>query len=98
MKSTTNWLRYVALMEGVSWLLLLFIAMPVKYMMDNPYPVKVIGMGHGVLFIAFVALLTLVLRQKAISNAMGAKVFIASLIPFGTFMVDGKLKRDIQAQ
>ena len=93
MMDTTKWLRYTALMEGVSWLLLLFIAMPLKYMADNPYPVKVIGMGHGVLFIAFVIFLTIVLQQKAISNRLGAKVFIASFIPFGTFIVDGKLKR-----
>jgi integral membrane protein len=89
------WLRYLALFEGVSWLLLLFVAMPLKYMAGNPYPVKVVGMGHGLLFIAFVAVLVLVLNAKSISNAMGAKVFIASFIPFGTFIIDGKLKKMI---
>ena len=46
-------LRLVGLLEGISFLLLLFIAMPVKYMMDNPILVKYIGMGHGVLFVLF---------------------------------------------
>lgn len=50
-------LRLVGLIEGISFLLLLFIAMPVKYMMDNPVLVKYIGMGHGVLFILFLVVL-----------------------------------------
>lgn len=89
-------LRYAALLEGISWLMLLFIAMPLKYIAGNPYPVKVIGMGHGILFIALVILLGLVLQQKSISRAMGMRVFIASFIPFGTFIVDAKLKKAIQ--
>ncbi len=89
------WLRYLALLEGISWLLLLFIAMPLKYMAGNPYPVKVVGMTHGLLFIAFVAALSIVLNRKTISTTLGAKVFVASFIPFGTFLVDGKLKRVI---
>ena len=89
------WLRYLALLEGVSWLMLLFIAMPLKYMAGNPYPVKVVGMTHGLLFIGFVIALTIVLNRKSISTALGAKVFIASFIPFGTFVVDGRLKHAI---
>ena len=50
-------LRLVGLIEGISFLLLLFIAMPVKYMMDNPILVKYIGMGHGVLFVLFLVVL-----------------------------------------
>ena len=50
-------LRLVGLIEGISFLLLLFIAMPVKYMMDNPVLVKYVGMGHGVLFILFLVVL-----------------------------------------
>ena len=88
-------LRYLALLEGISWLMLLFIAMPLKYMAGNPYPVKVVGMTHGLLFIAFVAALTVVLNRKDITTALGAKVFVASFIPFGTFVVDGRLKHAI---
>lgn len=50
-------LRLIGLIEGISFLLLLFIAMPVKYMMDNPVLVKYVGMGHGVLFILFLVVL-----------------------------------------
>ncbi|MBP8064293.1 MAG: DUF3817 domain-containing protein, partial [Acinetobacter sp.] len=50
-------LRFVGLLEGLSFLLLLFIAMPVKYMLGNPILVKYVGMGHGVLFVAFLAVL-----------------------------------------
>jgi len=88
-------LRYLALLEGISWLMLLFVAMPLKYMAGNPYPVKVVGMTHGLLFIAFVAALTVVLNRKDITAALGAKVFVASFIPFGTFVVDGRLKHAI---
>jgi len=87
------WLRYLALLEGVSWLMLLFVAMPLKYMAGNPYPVKIVGMTHGLLFIGFMIALSIVLNRKNISGGLGMKVFIASFIPFGTFVVDGKLKR-----
>ena len=50
-------LRVVGLLEGLSFLLLLFIAMPMKYMFDNPVLVKYVGMGHGVLFILFLIVL-----------------------------------------
>jgi integral membrane protein len=90
-----TWLRYAALFEGVSWLLLLFVAMPLKYLAGNPYPVKVVGMGHGVLFIVLVALIVAAAQRRAISNAVGAKVFAASFIPFGTFATDGHLKRNV---
>jgi len=90
-----TWLRYAALAEGVSWLLLLFIAMPLKYMAGNPYPVKIIGMGHGVLFVLFVALLLMVLKSNLITKSLGTKVFIASFIPFAPFIVDKKLKHSM---
>jgi len=95
---TMIWLRYLALLEGISWLMLLFVAMPMKYMAGNPYPVKIVGMGHGLLFIAFVAALALVLNRKSISTNLGARVFVASFIPFGTFLVDGRLKREIRGE
>ena len=53
-------LRIVGFLEGISFLLLLFIAMPLKYIWDNPILVKYVGMGHGVLFIVFLAILFVV--------------------------------------
>lgn len=57
-------LRLVGLLEGISFLLLLFIAMPVKYMMDNPILVKYVGMGHGVLFVLFLVVLFAVCEKQ----------------------------------
>jgi len=57
-------LRLVGLLEGISFLLLLFIAMPVKYMMDNPILVKYVGMGHGVLFVLFLVVLFAVCENR----------------------------------
>ena len=59
-------LRLVGLLEGISFLLLLFIAMPVKYMMDNPILVKYIGMGHGVLFVLFLVVLFAVKNRNGL--------------------------------
>lgn len=86
------WLRYIALMEGVSWLVLLFVAMPIKYLGHNPLPVKFAGMTHGMLFIILVILLMGVLQQRLISKKMGTALFIASLIPFGAFLIDSRYK------
>jgi integral membrane protein len=85
-------LRFVGLLEGISFLLLLFIAMPVKYMLDNPILVKYIGMGHGVLFVLFIAVLFVVCEKQKWSIKMFILGVIASILPFGPFIFDRKLK------
>ena len=83
-------LRYSALLEGLSLLLLLFIAMPLKYMFDQPLMVEVVGMAHGVLFILYcVVLLGVGVKFKWLGMPLVLS-FIASFIPFGTFYVDSK--------
>ena len=57
-------LRIIGLLEGISFLLLLFIAMPMKYMLDNPVMVKYVGMGHGVLFMLFLIGLVMVCEKQ----------------------------------
>lgn len=89
MPNTATLLRFNALSEGVSWLLLLFFAMPMKYMLDQPIYVTYIGMAHGALFVSLMALL--VLAQK-VPWGIRAQVFIASFIPFAPFVIDKKLK------
>jgi len=84
--------RLVSFLEGVSYLILLFIAMPIKYLGDNPIPVKIIGMGHGVLFVLFVLFLMESMRKFQWGNVFSMKLFILSLLPFGTFYMDKKLK------
>lgn len=87
-------LRAVAIVEGISFLLLLFVAMPMKYVWDIPQAVKITGMVHGLLFIAFsLALLAAGLDRRWGLGRMTV-VFLSSLIPFGTFLMDRSLKRE----
>ncbi len=86
-------LRLVGLLEGISFLLLLFIAMPFKYMLGNPILVKYVGMGHGVLFIAFLAVLLVVSHRMKWPLSMFLMGLAASILPFGTFVFDVKLKK-----
>lgn len=86
-------LRLVGLLEGISFLLLLFIAMPMKYMFDNPILVKYVGMGHGVLFILFLLVLFIVCEKEKLSLKVFLMGLIASILPFGPFVFDYKLKK-----
>src|SRR5690606_38304541 len=84
-------LRLVGLLEGISFLLLLFIAMPVKYMMDNPILVKYVGMSHGVLFVLFLVVLLAVCEKQKWSLSMFVMGLIASILPFGPFLFERKV-------
>lgn len=81
-------LRWSALLEGISLLLLLFIAMPLKYGMGEPMMVEIVGMAHGILFIVYVAVLAWVALRFKWMGMPAVLSFIASFIPFGTFYVD----------
>lgn len=76
--------------EGVSLLLLLFIAMPLKYIWDYPEAVEVVGMIHGVLFMAYVAFAIWIYLTLKWSIKILAIVILASIIPFGTFYIENK--------
>lgn len=86
--------RQVAVLEGISYLLLLFIAMPLKYMADIPEAVKYTGWTHGLLFVLYAALLIQVWQQYNWKFSKAVVVFVASLIPFAPFWVDKKLKQE----
>lgn len=87
----------VALAEGVSFLVLLFIAMPLKYFANLPLAVTVVGGLHGVLFVAF-GILALKVKTSCKRNfAWLAKAGLASLLPFGTFVMDKQWKREEEA-
>ena len=90
---TIKTLRLVGLLEGISFLLLLFIAMPLKYIWETPIFVKYVGMGHGVLFIAFLAVLLVVCHRMKWPLSMFLMGLAASILPFGTFVFDIKLKK-----
>jgi integral membrane protein len=83
--------RIIALLEGISFLALLFIAMPMKYMMGQPLPVKITGMIHGILFIAFIFYLILIKSEYKWSFQKTSLAFLASLLPFGTFVLDARV-------
>jgi len=96
-KNTLNKFRVIAIIEGISFLLLLFIAMPLKYFADYPLPVRYLGWVHGVLFVLYCFLLLLVWMKYKWSFGKVFLAFIASLIPFGTFIFDRRLKREENA-
>jgi len=78
--------------EGYSYLILLFIAMPIKYLLGYPLAVKIAGMIHGILFILFVILLFIAWQNKKWDFKENIIFFIASLIPFGTFFTKKKIQ------
>ena len=87
--------RLVAFLEGLSYVLLLLIAVPIKYSSDEAFFVKIVGMPHGILFVLYIALaLVLRINNQWIKNNFFA-VLIASVIPFGTFVVDFKFKQTL---
>ena len=94
LKTTLGRLRVIGFWEGVSFLVLLLIAMPLKYLADWPHAVRVVGMAHGLLFILYVwAALQAALELNWSWKRTGL-VLLASLLPAGPFIVDAKLLRD----
>lgn len=86
-------LRILGNIEGVSYLLLLGVAMPMKYFFEMPMAVKIVGMAHGVLFIAYCLLLAVQMKANKWNLIFGVYLFVATLIPFGTFVTDRKLAK-----
>jgi integral membrane protein len=89
--------RAVALLEGLSFVVLLFIAMPLKYLAGMPLAVKVVGMAHGVLFLLYIPSLIEVAVVHRWSLLRGVVAFAASLVPFGTFVLEATLRREARA-
>jgi len=78
--------------EGYSYIILVFIAMPMKYLLEIPLAVKIAGMAHGVLFIIFLYLGVKAWISTKWSLYQTIIFFIASLLPFGTFVTKNKIK------
>ncbi|HEX5668433.1 MAG TPA: DUF3817 domain-containing protein [Chitinophagaceae bacterium] len=87
-------LRTIGNIEGISYLALLGIAMPMKYVGDMPKAVTVVGGIHGFLFVLFMIALMIVWRKRNWSYDKVAFAFLASIIPFGTFYLDKKLRKE----
>lgn len=94
MKKTFHWFRKIAFAEGVSFLVLLFIAMPLKYFASLPMAVTIVGGLHGVLFIAFVILAWEVKGDYKKDLKWMGRAMLASVLPFGTFAADKEWKKE----
>lgn len=82
----------IALSEGTSFLILIFIAMPMKYMMGMPLAVRIVGSIHGFLFLLYIARLAILRSKYQWDNRFSLQAFIASILPFGTFLFDKYLR------
>lgn len=96
MKSSLGRLRVIAFIEGISYLVLLGIAMPLKYFAGLPQVVSVVGMIHGVLFVAFCLALLQAFLVHRWNILRGFVLFVSALIPLGTFWAEVKILRPAQ--
>ena len=88
-----NTFRIVSILEGLSYIILLFIAVPIKYLGDDESYVKMFGMPHGLLFVAYIVLAFLIKDSLKWDMKTLLIVLAASIIPFGTFYIDKKYLR-----
>ena len=79
--------RIISIIEGLSYLILVFIAMPLKYMFNYPMAVKIVGMSHGVLFILFFLALVMAMNRYK-WKFLGFQLFVYSLLPFGFILIE----------
>lgn len=87
-------LRMAGIAEGVSFLILLFIAMPMKYMGGMPLAVTIAGSLHGFLFIVYMVSMIRTGSEFEWKGSRYGQVVLAAVIPFGTFVLDSKLKKE----
>ena len=90
--TTLGQFRWIALLEGISFIILLGIAMPLKYLYNFPEAVRVVGMAHGILFVAYIIFLYMVWQSENWNFAKAALAFAVSFVPFGTFWFDKKIR------
>ena len=91
-----NLLRFftaTAIIEGISYLLLLCVAMPLKYFLDMPMAVKVVGWAHGVLFMAYMTLLVLCWIRYRLPFTLVLWCFVAALLPILPFFVEQRVRK-----
>jgi len=86
--------RFIAFLEGLSYLLLLFIATPIKYTLGDASYVKMLGMPHGLLFVAYIGFAIFMRADQKWNLKTTVIILVASILPFGTFYIDKKYLRD----
>jgi integral membrane protein len=92
--NTFHWFRKIAFTEGISFLVLLLIAMPLKYVAGYPLAVTIAGGIHGILFIAFLIWAWWVKSEYRKNFAWLGKAILASVLPFGTLVMDKQWKKE----
>ena len=85
-----NIFKIISFLEGVSYILLLIVGVPLKYFGNNDVLVKSLGMPHGMLFLAYVIIALLIRSRMKWDAKTTFIVLIASLLPFGTFYINKK--------
>lgn len=93
LSDTLGRLRLTGLLEGLSFIILLAIAMPLKYLAGKPEMVSIVGMAHGVLFVLYIALTVMAKIKYPWSWRKMFLLWVASVVPFGTFYADYKMLR-----
>ena len=96
MFSFLNIFRITALLEGISYILLLFIATPIKYILHDEQYVKMLGMPHGILFMLYIVMAFMIRKELRLSNKSFTAVLLASIIPFGTFYIEKKYLKPLK--
>ena len=96
--STLSIFKKVAIAEGISYLALLFVAMPLKYFAGMPLAVKYTGWAHGLLFVLYVAFVIMCWMEYKWKISKAALVFFASLLPFAPFIVEKRLHEGAEDQ
>lgn len=97
LNSSLGRLRLLGIIEGISLLVLLIIAMPLKYVAGKPDAVKIVGWIHGLLFILFMIAVLVVAIQRRWKFITLLMAFLAAFFPFGTFIFDARLRQEEQA-
>jgi integral membrane protein len=87
-------LRLTGIAEGISFITLLFIAMPIKYLAGNETAVWYVGWVHGLLFMLYILALVNVKITLDWKFSKMIIAFLASLLPFGTFILDKQLRKE----
>jgi integral membrane protein len=88
-----NTFRIISFLEGVSYLLLLFVAVPIKYFQGDVSYVKMLGMPHGILFMLYLVVAILLKKEMNWNTKNLGIILLASILPLGTFYVDKKYLR-----
>ena len=90
MNITLKTFRVISLLEALSFVILLLVAMPIKYILGNPELVRIVGMAHGILFVLYILGALLFKKKLNCSNQILVVIILCSIIPLGPLYIDRK--------